>query len=65
MHTFLKCDLNVRLVYLRDTIYKLNSLSTLLQVVVMIILFISMTKLFIRKAELWQSEMQIWTCFLL
>jgi len=65
MHTFLKCDHNMRLVYLRDTIYKLNILSTLLQVVVMIILFNSMTKLFIREAELWRSEMQIWTCFLL
>jgi len=49
----------MRLVYLCDTIYKLNILSTLLQVVVMIILFSSVTELFIREAELWQSKMQI------
>jgi hypothetical protein len=59
MHAFLKCDLNMRLVHLHDTIYKLNILSTLLQVVVMIILFNSMSKLVIREAELWQSKMQI------
>jgi len=59
VHIFLECDLNMRLVYLCDTIYKLNILSTLLQVVVMIILFSSVTELFIREAELWQSKMQI------
>ena len=49
----------MQLMYLRDTFYKLNTFSTLLQVVVMIILFNSMMKLFIREAELWQSKMQI------
>jgi len=59
VHIFLECDLNMLLVYLRDTVYKLNILSTLLQVVVMIILFSSVTELFIREAGLWKSKMQI------